>query len=121
MIQTLTDTDEGTYRLTTKSGTIYLIDIDMDKPATLTRCVDPENINDEVNMRKDGEVLTLSQIMFCVVGYSAVFVLYNVSDNPDAATFRQTTPVMEIVKMNTTVEQINDLEIIQQMEEENDR
>ena len=98
-MEQLTFDDKGTFRITTESGTIYLVEVDNGKMGKLSRVNDPDS-ELSITMRKDASALQLVGIFRCVVGSSAIFMLYGVAEDPKTFTQRITTPVKEIYSMS---------------------
>ena len=91
-VQQLKDNETGRWKVTTESGTVYLVNLDQ---RTLRR----QHASGGNDLRKDASVVRLIGVLDCRVGESAAFVLAGVSDDPDVVTTRQTTPVTSILRL----------------------
>lgn len=102
MIEELGNTDTGSYRLRTGTGSHYLLDLD---GRTLTRLgaaveMAPEFVGMEpAELRRDGEQLDLHSVIVCRVGERAVFVL-QLREDPSVVTVRNTSLVQEIMALS---------------------
>lgn len=90
----LTNESTGRYRLTTESGSQYLLDLD---GRTLSREQSQSNA-ESVTMRRDSEEVALVNVARLEVGFSAVlFIDLGVPDV--AVTRRTTTPLFSIDRL----------------------
>lgn len=102
MIEELIDTDSGTYRIRTATGSHYLLDLDR---RTLTRLRAAVEVAPEyagmapAELRRDGEQLELHRVITCRAGDRAVFIV-QLREDPSVVTVRDTSQVQEIVALS---------------------
>lgn len=102
MMEELIDTDSGTYRIRTATGSHYLLDLDGRTLTRLRAAVEmaPDYAGMEpAELRRDGEQLDLHRVITCRVGERAVFVI-QLREDPSAVTVRDTSEVQAIVALS---------------------
>jgi hypothetical protein len=101
-MRTLMDSTTGRYRVTTESGSQYIVDLDQNTLVRLRGAAPPSALDDDPfpsePLRHDGRPVTLVNIREATVGRSAEF-LVDLEEPDVAATMRATT-------MITSIEQI---------------
>jgi hypothetical protein len=101
-MRTLMDSTTGRYRVTTESGSQYIVDLDQNSLVRLRGAAPPSALDDDPfpsePLRRDGRPVTLVGIREATVGRSGEF-LVDLEEPEVAATVRATT-------MITSIEQI---------------
>ena len=98
-MRTLMDSTTGRYRVTTESGSQYVVDLDHNRLIRIRGAALPSPADDDPPpsdpMRRDGKPITLVRIREATVGRPGQFLLD--LDEPDVrATVRATTPITSI-------------------------
>lgn len=102
MMEELIDTDIGTYRIRTATGSHYLLDLDGRTLTRLRAAVEmaPDYAGMEpAELRRDGEQLDLHSVVVCRVGKRGVFAI-QLRDTPSVVTVRDTSEVLEITALS---------------------
>lgn len=113
-MQNITVSSEGSYLITTESGSEYIVDL---TEKTLLRNVQstPEELiaagvddslrgaykanSNQSRMRNDNKPSPLVNIILCETGKPAAFLISGIAEYPDITTLRATTPVVKIEKL----------------------
>ncbi|MFJ4166848.1 hypothetical protein ACIPY5_14955 [Microbacterium sp. NPDC089698] len=95
--------DGGTWVVTTASGSMYMLDLDARTVIRLALDDPHDQAADSAGLRRDGEELTLVGFVgdLLVVGAPAVLIIHGASETLAATTFRATTAVAEIRRLES--------------------
>lgn len=103
MTEILTDSSGGCWRVATATSA-YIIDLDNRTAIRLPDLGDSAQVTADgvpylgVALRKDGEPWSISKLIACQTGAPMEFMAFGISDEPDVATYRRTTPVQRITR-----------------------
>ncbi|MDO5874468.1 MULTISPECIES: hypothetical protein [Paenarthrobacter] len=99
MVHGVSDLHDGSFRIRTATGSLYLLEM---KPKLLTRfaaAVDPTVDHLDIGtsvLRRDGESLHVHKVIRLAVGVPSIFLVQVRTDDPTIPTLRATSRVVEI-------------------------
>jgi hypothetical protein len=102
MIDVVLDSQAGSFRIRTATGSLYLLELEARRLTRFAAAVEPSVDHLDVGMsilRRDGEPLHLHKLISLSVGLPAVFLLQVRIDDPAVPTLRCTSRVVEILAL----------------------
>jgi hypothetical protein len=102
MVYVVLDSQSGSFRIRTATGSLYLLELEARRLTRFAAAVEPSVDHLDVGasvLRRDGETILLCKLIRLSVGLSAAFLLQVRIDEPAVPTLRCTSRVVEILPL----------------------